>query len=288
MQTGRAKGATTREKTAPGLPQSLGGIPIPMYSFRSFVLVFAIAAGAALCAPAQESSSTFASGGPVDSSSLVAWQAAPQGQAEQAPANPNQGSLSVQERIRERRAKRRAQAIHDIYSHLYEGYVGMGYMRFVPGPNKQRTTMYAWNAEFTRYYNEHFGVTLDARGNYGTAYVGLNPYNQTRPSIATYSGMLGPTYRFVTEPRYSISGRAMAGFIHSDFSGDTNGFGTALLGLYPDGYTYSASVSLAAEYNLSNNLGLRLAPEYNFSGFGSTLQASRGFTGGFVYRFGKQ
>ena len=44
-----------------------------------------------------------------------------------------------------------------------------------PGRNKQRTTMYAWNAEFTRYYNERFGVTLDARGNNGTAYVGLNP-----------------------------------------------------------------------------------------------------------------
>lgn len=182
-----------------------------MFSFRSFALVFAIAAGAALCAPAQESGPIVASAVPMDSSSLAAWQAPAQGQAEQAPANSNQGSLSVQERIRQRRAKRRDQAIRDIYSHLYEAYVGMGYMRFVPGPNQQRTTMYAWNAEFTRYYSERFGATIDARGNYGTAYVGLNPYNVTRPAIATYSGMLGPTYRFVTEPKYSLSGRALAG-----------------------------------------------------------------------------
>jgi hypothetical protein len=259
-----------------------------MFLFRSFAFALAFAAGAALCVSAQDSSSATAAGAPADSSSLFAFQAASQDQAQPVPANPNQGSLSVQERIRERRAKRRAQAIHDIYSHLYEGYVGMGYMRFVPGPNKQRTTMYAWNAEFTRYYTERLGATIDARGNYGTAYVGLNPYNLTRPSIATYSGMLGPTYRFLTEPRYSISGRAFAGIVHSDFSGDTNGFGTALLGLYPDGTTFSASVSLAAEFNVSNNLGMRLAPEYNFSGFGSSIQASRGFTGGFVYRFGKQ
>jgi hypothetical protein len=244
-----------------------------MFSFRSLALALAIAAGAALSAPAQDSSSTSA-------------QPAPQDQTQQAPAN--QGSVSVQERIRERRAKRREQAIHDVYSHLYEGYVGMGYMRFIPGPNLQRTTMYAWNAEFTRYYNERLGATLDARGNYGTVFVGLNPYNVTRPAVATYSGMLGPTYRFVLEPRYSISGRAMAGYIQGRFSGDTNGFGTQLLGLYPDSGTFAASVSIAGEYNLSNGIGLRLAPEYNFSGFGSSLQASRGFTGGFVFRFGKQ
>lgn len=245
-----------------------------MFSFRSLALALAIAA-AACFASAQESSSASA-------------QPAQQSQAQQAPANPNQGSLSVQERIRQRRAARRAQTIKDVYTHLYEAYVGMGYMRMVPGPNQQRTTMYAWNAEFTRYYGERLGVTLDARGNYGTAYVGLNAFNQTRPSISYYSGMLGPTYRFILHPKYSISGRALGGYAHNDFSGDTNGFGTALLGLYPDGNTFSASVSIAGEYNLSNNIGLRLAPEYNFTGFGSTLQASRGFTGGFVFRFGKQ
>jgi len=258
-----------------------------MFSFRSFALVLAVAAGAALCAPAQESSP--APGVFMDSSSSAVWQQQDQqGQAQQAPANPNQGSLSVQERIRERRAKRRAQAIQDVYMHLYEVSVGMGYMRFVPGPDKQRATMYAWDAELTRYFNERLGATFDARGNYGTAYVGLNAYNVTRPAISTYSGMLGPTYRFLIEPKYSISGRAMAGYVHGHFSGDTNGFGTALLGLYPDSGNFAASVSIAAEYNVSNNVGVRLAPEYNFSGFGSSLQASPGFTGGFVYRFGKQ
>jgi len=33
---------------------------------------------------------------------------------------------------------------------------------------------------------------------------------------------------------------------------------------------------------------LKLAPEYFFTGFGSAVQASRGFTGGLVYRWGKQ
>jgi hypothetical protein len=260
-----------------------------MFSFRSYALVLVLAAGAINFAPAQELS--LAS----DSSSSAALNALPdepgqaqQGQVQQTPTAPSQGSLSVQARIRERREKRRAQAIHDVYTHLYEAYVGMGYLRMVPGPNQQRTTMYAWNAEFTRYYSERLGVTLDGRGYYGTAYVGLNPYNVTRPSISGYAGLLGPTYRFLLEPRYSVSGRAMGGYIDGRFSGDTNGFGTKLLGLYPDGGTYAGSVAVMGEYNASPSLGLRLAPEYFFTGFGSTFHASRGFTGGFVFRFGKQ
>lgn len=249
-----------------------------MYSFRSLALVLAVAVGATLSGLAQQAPAAQ----PSSSSS------AQQPDAQQQPANSNQGSLSVQERIRERRAKRRAQAIHDIYSHPWEAYLGMGYMRFIPGPNLQRTTMYAWNAELTRYHTERFGYIADARGNYGTAFVGLNQFNLTRPAIATYSGMIGPTYRFLLEPKYSISGRAMGGYVHSDFSGDTNGLGTKLLGLYPDGGTFAGSVSVSAELNLSNNIGVRLAPEYNFTGFGSTVQASPGFTGGFVFRFGKE
>jgi hypothetical protein len=35
-------------------------------------------------------------------------------------------------------------------------------------------------------------------------------------------------------------------------------------------------------------MSLRLAPEYVATGFGSTVQNSFGFTGGFVFRFGKQ
>jgi hypothetical protein len=39
---------------------------------------------------------------------------------------------------------------------------------------------------------------------------------------------------------------------------------------------------------MTPNVGLRVAPEYFLSGFGSTAQNSLGFTVGLVYRFGKQ
>jgi hypothetical protein len=206
----------------------------------------------------------------------------------QQPAAQTPQQVSVQARIRARREQRRAMAIHDAYAHLYEAYASMGYLRFTPGPSLQRTTLYAWDAGLTRYFSERLGVTVDGRGYYGTAYVGLNPSNITRPAISHYDVLAGPTYRFYLQPKYSIAGRAMAGFAQGNFSGDTNGFGTKALGLYPDGSTFAISGSILGVYNLTPNVGLRLAPEYYATGFGSTMQNSLGFTGGIVYRFGKQ
>jgi hypothetical protein len=210
------------------------------------------------------------------------------------PAAQSQGQLSVQARIKARRAQRRAAAIHDAYSHRYEAYTGMGVLRFEPGAKLERAWDYAWNVGFTRYFDERLGVSVDGRGYYASAYVG-GPNNVTNnaitnPAISQYAVLAGPTYRFYLQPKYSVSGRVLGGFTKGNFSGDTN-HSTLLsteLGLWPDGYVFAAGVSVPVEYNLTPNIGLRVAPEYYFTGFGSTLQYSRGFTTGIVYRFGKQ
>jgi|SRR5271165_4582061 len=251
-----------------------------MFLFRRLALALALAFAASHLALAQDS--------PSSSTPPAQQPGQPQSSSQaQQPAN-DQGSASVQDRIRMRREQRRAAAIRDVYTHLYEANIGMGYLRFVPGHDLQRVTYYGWQAGFTRYYNERLGVTLEGRGYYGTAFVGVNPYNVTRPAISTYTGLIGPTYRFYMQPKYSIAGRAMAGYARGNFSGDTNGFGGKTLGLWPDGGTYAISASVMGEWNLSPALGLRLSPEYFFTGFGSSFQGSRGFTGGLVYRFGKQ
>jgi hypothetical protein len=198
----------------------------------------------------------------------------------------------VEDRIRLRREQRRAAAISDAYNHRYESYLTLGYLRFQPGPSLQRLTYYAWDTGLTRYYNERLGVNFDARGYVGIAYVGLNFTNDTRYKISQYDLMLGPTYRFYVQPKFAISGRVLAGWALGNFTGDTNGFGSICSGnsclLYPDGSTFAASASVIGDYNISPDFSLRLAPEYFFTGFGSSIQSSRGFTIGLVYRFGKQ
>jgi hypothetical protein len=245
-----------------------------MFSFRRLALTLALVLPAAHVLPAQDSNSSSAP--------------APQDQSQQSTASQNEGQVSVQARIKARREQRRAQAIHDTYAHLYEVFIGGGYLRFRPGPSLQRATLYSWDTAITRYYNERLGVTIDGRGYYGTAYVGLNQSSITRPAISQYGVLGGPTYRLFLRPRYSIAAHALGGVAISNFSSDTSGFGTAVLGLYPDSNTYAISGGVIGEVNLSPNLSLRLSSDYYGTGFGSTMQNSYGFNYGFVYRFGKQ
>ena len=257
-----------------------------MYSFRRLALVLALGVPAAHVLLAQDtsSSSTPAPQEQTQSPSSTQDQSQPASQS-------NQGQLSVQARIRARREQRRAQAIRETYGHLYEAFVGGGFIRYRPGPDLQRLNFYSWDTAITRYFNEKLGVTIDGRGYYGTAYVGLSQGSQastTRPAISQYAVLGGPTYRFFLRPKYSLAVRGMGGAAYANFNGDTNGVPPALLGLYPDGTRYALDGGILGEANVSPNLSLRLAGDYYGTGFGGQMQNSFGFTYGFVYRFGKQ
>ena len=249
-----------------------------MYSFRRLAILLALVPSTLLIAAAQTTDS---------SSNPAAGQQTPA-------ATQSQPQISVQARIKARREQRRAAAIHETYDHLYEGYIGAGYLRFKPGSALQRVNEYNWNGGFTRYFNERLGVTLDGRGYYGTPFIepqqGDPPAGDvalTKPAISQYAALAGPTYRFYLQPKYSISARVLAGYARGNFTGDTNGYGTLGV-LYPDSSTFAASASVFAEYNLAPNLGFRVAPEYYATGFGSSVQSNLGFTAGIVYRIGKQ
>lgn len=277
------------------LPYSRGGNPKPMFFFRRLALLLAICVASANVLLAQSSSSSPVSNeiAVLDSSStagsdLADDQAQPQSSPSQPAAAQNPGAVSVQARIRARREQRRTQAIRDAYSHLYETYVGMGYLRFQPGPNLQRVTYYSWDAEFSRFFSPRLGVTAGGRGYYGTPFVGLNFSSITRPAVSTYMVMGGPVYRFYLQPKYSIGARVMGGWALGNFSSDTNGFGSERLGMWKDGNTYAVNGGLIGEYNISPGFSLRLNGEYVGTGFSSKMQNGFGFTSGFVYRFGRQ
>ena len=250
-----------------------------MSSSRRLALLLALGFAAVTIASAQSSTS----------SSNPAATATDQAQTQ---AAPSPGQLSVQARIRARRAQRRAAAIHEAYDHRYEAYAGMGYLRFTPG-TLERAHEYAWNVDVTRYFDQRLGVTVDGRGYYATAFVGspTNVSNNqiTNVAISEYTALAGPTYRFYLQPKFSVSGRVLGGFNHGNFSGDLGTYRKTptSFGLWPDGNTYAFSASVPVEYNLTPRVAVRVAPEYFLSGFDSTQQNSLGFTTGIAIRFGK-
>jgi len=236
------------------------------------------------------SSSSDAAPNAVLEAALQAETPAAQQPAQPAAPQATTSPLTVQARIRARREARRAAAIREVYTHLYEAYAGSGYLRFHPGPSLQKNNEYAWNVGVTRYFSERLGVTIDGRGYYSQAFLGINSGSNsfaTNPVISQYTAMGGPTYRFLTNPRYSVSGRVLVGAGFGNFSGDIGAFTPAEVGLYSNGTSPAISVGAPIEYNVSPTIGLRLTPEYLYTRFGSETQNNLGFTGGLVYRWGK-
>ncbi|MGD0741322.1 MAG: hypothetical protein ABR957_17155, partial [Terracidiphilus sp.] len=242
-----------------------------MQSFRRLAFLLAFALPAMPAAFAQSSGSSSSSPTPEQT------QSGDQTSSTQQSAGETQGQLTVQARIRQRREQRRATAIHDAYDHKWESYADMGYLRFTPGPSLQRVTFYAWETGLTRFSTERLGYTLDGRGYIGTTFCGITTYCTgafTKPQISMYNVLFGPVYRFYLQPKYSVSGRVLGGWAYGNFSGDLNGYTTSEVGFYPTGSTFAASAAVIGEYNLTPNVGFKLAPEYFATGFGSTVQGS--------------
>lgn len=247
------------------------------------------AATLALCANAafgQSSSSSQDTPAPTPSQAEPQTPVAPQAAPARRPAYPQGGR-----RVNANRQARIARNIHDAYSHRWEIGGGGGYLRFHPGSELLRINEVNFWVNGTRQWNERWGIVGDVRGNYGNAKI-PNELAQNfifRPQISHYNFMAGVQYRFIGNEKYSVGLMGEGGVTLSKFGGDAKKLPSQTLGLWKDSNanpTFSASVNL--DYNVYNNLALRLQPTYVATTFGSTVQNSAGVNVGVVYRFGRQ
>lgn len=212
---------------------------------------------------------------------------------------------SVQERIRLRKQQRLEQQIQENYSHKYETYLGLGYLRFHSGVNLQKINERDWVMGLSRWYSQKWGVSLEGRGTYGTAYTG--PYSGSLgtflPEIYQYSGLVGANYRFYLRPRIGATARLAVGPIYGNFDGDAHGHTSADYnaigeGLYANSTNIAVNIAVPVDITVVPNLAIRVTPEYLLTPFnvtssytgnkGTALQNNLGFNAGIVYRFGKR
>jgi hypothetical protein len=241
------------------------------------VLVFALASFAFSQSRAQQTS-------PIVDQQLAA-QTAPQQQTQQQRAEVLR---QAQERVKARRHLRDQQTIRDTYSHKYEVYFGGNYLRFRPGNLLQHINESGWHVGITDYAFGKIGITADARGYYGTAYTGRNPYGVYQPSISQYTFMAGPTVRFFEGVHWGWTAHVLAGVGHGNFGTGTGGLPPTLINLYPDGNSFNLAAGASVDYNLSPALALRLTPSYLMTRYGSSSQNNLGWQGSVVYRWGRQ
>ena len=168
---------------------------------------------------------------------------------------------------------------------------------FTPGDSLQRLNEHDWNVGVTRYFNQRLGVTVDGRGTYGSAYLNVSQAQGTgvfKPAISQYAAMIGPyTYRFYscsrnTRSQWPCDGRSRIWQLYRRPWAMSPA--RAIRTLFQRRFSGSEEKAPAfrLEYNVSPRVGLRVAPEYVLTTYGSTIQNSLGFTAGLVVRWGRQ
>ncbi|SDF32964.1 hypothetical protein [Terriglobus roseus] len=189
------------------------------------------------------------------------------------------------------RQARIARNIADAYSHRWEVAGGGGFLRFRTGQNLQKISEVNFFMNANYQLSPTLGIVGDVRGFYGNAnipnlYVKNGVYS---PQISEYTFMAGPQYRFYAKEKYTLSANAVAGVAMSKFGGDAKGLRSEDLGMWPDSNAkFAYSLSVIADYNIYNNLAVRVQPTYVGTTFGGTVQNNLGVQAGVVYRFGRQ
>lgn len=198
---------------------------------------------------------------------------------------------SLENRRLQTKRRREAQIVTDTYTHRWEVYVGGEYMRFRPGPLLHNSGMGGWILGATRYFTPRWGITADARGDYGNNSLGAvqgggnNTYNT---KFAVFPFTIGPQYRFYGSPKLSVSAAVQVGDIYGYFDKNTGPFPPASVGFYPASNVGAAIASLHLDYNLSPGLAIRLSPHMLLDHFGGNIDHNQGLMVGMVYRFGRQ
>jgi hypothetical protein len=189
------------------------------------------------------------------------------------------------------RQARIARNIADAYSHRWEVAGGGGFLRFRTGQDLQKISEVNFFMNANYQLSPTLGIVGDVRGFYGNANIPnlLVKNGVYSPQISEYTFMAGPQYRFYAKEKYTLSANAVAGVAMSKFGGDAKGLRSEDLGMWPDSNAkFAYSLSVIADYNIYNNLAVRVQPTYVGTTFGGTIQNNLGVQAGVVYRFGRQ
>jgi hypothetical protein len=191
---------------------------------------------------------------------------------------------------RESNANRRARIQREIeatYSHRYEVAGGGGYLRFRSGQNLQKNNEVTFWMNGTYLLNPKLGIIADVHGAYGNAKVSNNFANIANPQISEYTFTGGPSYRFYARQKTAISAYGTGGIAVGKFDSGSKGIPGNLFGIWNSSVVPVFTAGVNFDYNFYPNLGVRVAPTYIGTVFGSTVQNNLGFNIGLIYRFGR-
>lgn len=173
------------------------------------------------------------------------------------------------------------------YDNRYEVYGGLNMMTFYAGRYLQKRMINGgWEALGTYWLNNHVGLALDGRGEYGTTPVLPAPGNVNRPLVYQHMLMLGAQVRGKRNQHFALSYHGYYGVSKGVFDKGTGGIPPQDFGMYTNRTKPVAALGIAIDANRSARWAVRFSPDMVMTHFGNEWVANLGISGGIVYRFG--
>jgi hypothetical protein len=181
------------------------------------------------------------------------------------------------------------------YDYRWEFYGGGAYTHFQAGLDLPSTNLYGFDGEAARYVRRHWAVVGSGRGYFGNTDVLPNSYKLTSQSIRDYMFLGGAQYRVERNQHLSLTLHALAGGEYGVFNPNvdypTGGrINPESVGLYKNQMGFAGAFGGSVDFNLSERLALRIAPEATLTHFtgafgASSLDAHYAATVGVIYKF---
>lgn len=176
------------------------------------------------------------------------------------------------------------------YAERLDVYGGAQYSHFNPSPGRgvHAINLLGWQADGTVWMRTHFGLEVNARGEYGTMDIPTNALAvpPTAP-MSEHLFLFGPNLRLSMHPRFALSMHALIGAAYGKFSTDfPHGVVPQDVGIYNDKLALGLAVGPSLDYNLGPKLSVRLVPDWQPTNYGFPWQNEFAGSVGIVYKLG--
>ena len=175
------------------------------------------------------------------------------------------------------------------YNNRFDAFGGFSYARFQTtlGVNL-KTNMYGWKGQVTGWLNPIVGVTAATANYYGNVGLPPNEFNISTANISEHMFMIGPEFRIIRLPKWTIDGHWLLGGTYGIFD---NSFGNTGLrpnsfDLYNNQLAFAMAVGGAFDRNLGPNWSVRIITDFQPTHYGLAFQKEFSGSAGIVYKWG--
>jgi hypothetical protein len=175
------------------------------------------------------------------------------------------------------------------YNNRWDAFGGFSYARFQTtlGVNL-KANLYGWKGQVTGWFNPIVGLSAATGNYYGNVSLPANAFNVTSASISEHMFLIGPEFRILRDPKWTVDTHLLLGGTYGIFDNSFHNTGVSpnFFDLYNNQLAFAMAVGGSFDRNLNPNWSVRLITDFQPTHYGLAFQDEFSGSVGIVYKWG--